>query len=98
VNGLLIGAFGRLLLPGRDPIGLPLTIAVGVVASILGALVTYGLVDEDAAWVALPISIGFAIGLVWLLRRLRSGRDERIALDPSVAPRRAPGEGDPFED
>ena len=94
VNGLIVGGLGRLLLPGRDPIGLPLTIVVGVVASILGALVTYGLIDEDASWVGLPISIAFAIGLVWLLRRLRSGREERIALEPSVAPRGP----DPFED
>jgi uncharacterized membrane protein YeaQ/YmgE (transglycosylase-associated protein family) len=93
----VVGALGRLLLPGRDPIGLPLTIAVGVVASILGALVTYALVDEDASWVALPISVGFAVGIVWLLRRLRSGREERIALDPSIAPR-APDRDDPFSD
>ena len=81
VNGLIVGALGRLLLPGRDPIGLPMTIVVGVAASILGGLVTYALLDEDAAWVGLPISIAFAIGLVWLMRRMRGGRDERVALD-----------------
>ena len=87
VNGLIIGALGRLLLPGRDPIGLPMTILVGIAASILGGLVTYALLDDDASWAALPISIAFAVGLVWLLRRMRGGEDERVALDPSVAPR-----------
>ena len=81
VNGLIVGALGRLLLPGRDPIGLPLTIGVGIVASILGGLLAYALVDEDDAWVGLPISIAIAIAIVWLIRRTRGGRDERVTLD-----------------
>jgi len=82
VNGLIVGALGRLLLPGRDPIGLPMTILVGVVASILGALVAYAAADDDSAWIGLPISIAFAVAIVWLLRRLGRRRDERVTLDP----------------
>jgi len=81
VNGLIVGALGRLLLPGRDPIGLGMTIVVGVVASLLGGLIAYAVADEDSAWIGLPISIAIAIGLVWLLRRMGRGRDERVALD-----------------
>ena len=36
VIGLIAGAIARLLLPGRDPIGLLGTIAVGVIGSFLG--------------------------------------------------------------
>ena len=82
VNGLIVGALGRLFLPGRDPIGLGMTIVVGIVASLLGGLVAYAVADEDSAWIGLPISIAFAIGLVWLLRRMGRGRDERVSVDP----------------
>ena len=82
VNGLIVGALGRLFLPGRDPIGLPMTIAVGVVASVLGGLIAYAVADEDSSWIGLPISIAIAVAIVWLLRRMGRGRDERVSLDP----------------
>jgi uncharacterized membrane protein YeaQ/YmgE (transglycosylase-associated protein family) len=34
--GLIVGAIARLLLPGRDPIGILGTLAVGVAGSLLG--------------------------------------------------------------
>ena len=33
VSGLIVGALGRLAIPGRDPMSIPMTIAVGVAAS-----------------------------------------------------------------
>ena len=36
IVGLVIGAFARLLLPGRDPIGILGTLAVGVAGALLG--------------------------------------------------------------
>ena len=36
IIGLVVGAIARLLLPGRDPIGLLGTIVLGVVGSFLG--------------------------------------------------------------
>jgi uncharacterized membrane protein YeaQ/YmgE (transglycosylase-associated protein family) len=81
VNGLIVGALGRLLLPGRDPIGIGMTIVVGVVASLIGGLIAYAVADDDAAWIGLPISIAIAIGIVWLLRRTGRGRDEQVSLD-----------------
>ena len=83
VNGLIIGAFGRLLLPGRDPISLPGTIGIGVVASLLGGFVTY-LLFEETEWVALALSVAFAVAIVWLVRAMRGGDDERVTL-PSGA-------------
>lgn len=81
VNGLIIGGLGRLLLPGRDPIGIPATIAVGIAAAALGGLVAYLVADEESAWIGLPLAIAFAVAIVWLLRRTRSGGDERVSLD-----------------
>ena len=36
VVGLVIGALGRLVVPGRQPIGCLLTVAIGIVGSIAG--------------------------------------------------------------
>jgi uncharacterized membrane protein YeaQ/YmgE (transglycosylase-associated protein family) len=38
--GLVIGALARLLVPGRQHIGVILTILIGVVAAVIGGLVT----------------------------------------------------------
>ncbi len=81
VNGLIIGGLGRLLLPGRDPIGIPATIAVGIAAAALGGLVAYLLADEESGWIGLPLAIAFAVAIVWLLRRTRGGGDERVRLN-----------------
>ena len=39
IGGLIIGALGRLVVPGRQPIGLLRTILAGVAGSFLGAVV-----------------------------------------------------------
>lgn len=44
VTGLVIGALGRLVLPGRQEIGLLATALVGVAASLLGGILA-GLFD-----------------------------------------------------
>lgn len=80
INGLLIGAVGRLVVPGPDPIGLPATIGVGIVGAFAGGLVAY-LLFPDAEWTALPLSVLFAAIVVYALRGLRGGRDERVSLD-----------------
>ncbi len=38
IVGAIIGALGRLVLPGRQPIGWVLTIVVGILAAILGSV------------------------------------------------------------
>ena len=38
--GLIIGALGRLVVPGRQPIGCLLTIAIGIVGSIAGRAIS----------------------------------------------------------
>jgi uncharacterized membrane protein YeaQ/YmgE (transglycosylase-associated protein family) len=39
IGGLIIGGLGRLLVPGRNPIGLIRTALIGVAGSFLGGLV-----------------------------------------------------------
>jgi len=74
VIGLIAGALARLLLPGRDPIGLFGTLAVGVGGAFLGWWIGKGVVG-GAGVVAHPIIWG-VIGavLVLLLYRAIAGR------------------------
>lgn len=52
--GLVIGALARLILPGRQPIGLLVTILVGIVAALVGTWVTNQMGIGDAHGYDLP--------------------------------------------
>ena len=47
IAGLVIGALGRLVLPGQQQIGLLATALVGIAASVLGGILAY---IFDAGW------------------------------------------------
>jgi uncharacterized membrane protein YeaQ/YmgE (transglycosylase-associated protein family) len=55
VVGAVIGALARLILPGRNPIGLLLTILVGIAGAILGGVVS------DALGAGTLVAIVFAV-------------------------------------
>ena len=83
-TGLVVGALGRLLLPGRDPMSIPATIGVGMLATFITGLVLWALVGPGAG--SLLISVLVAVGIVYLIRRSR--RDRHAA--------RRPAAGSPF--
>jgi uncharacterized membrane protein YeaQ/YmgE (transglycosylase-associated protein family) len=63
VIGLLIGAAGRLVVPGKQRIPIWLTLVIGVVAAILGTLVAgaFGVADTGGVdWIELVLQVGFA--------------------------------------
>lgn len=66
IAGLIVGALGRLLHPGHDPIGLLMTLAVGVVAMIIAAAISSG-------WLAFVIGVIIAALLVALISRFSGG-------------------------
>jgi uncharacterized membrane protein YeaQ/YmgE (transglycosylase-associated protein family) len=68
IVGAVVGALGRLLHPGRDPMGWLLTIAIGIVSLLIAGLISDG-------WLALIIGIIVAVILVALVGRLYGGRD-----------------------
>lgn len=77
VVGLIIGALGRLVVPGRQNIPIWLTIVVGVGAAILGTLVAgvLGVADTQGVdWIELILQIGLAAGGVSLAARLHGRR------------------------
>jgi uncharacterized membrane protein YeaQ/YmgE (transglycosylase-associated protein family) len=73
VIGLVIGALGRLVVPGRQNIAWWLTLAIGIVAALLGTLVAslFGVADTAGLdWAELVLQVGFAAVGVALAARL----------------------------
>ena len=71
VQGLVIGAFARLALPGRDPLSLLQTMGIGLAGSFLGGLVMYGLLGQaESSFLA---ALVFSVGIVYVIRRRRGG-------------------------
>lgn len=63
VIGLIIGALGRLVVPGKQNIPLWLTLVIGVVAALLGTLLArvFGLADTSGFdWIELLFQVVFA--------------------------------------
>jgi uncharacterized membrane protein YeaQ/YmgE (transglycosylase-associated protein family) len=79
LGGLFVGALARLALPGRDPMSIPATIAVGLAGSFLAGLVTALIWGRNVGGITL--SILFATGIVYAIRRSRGGTLTRPAPD-----------------
>lgn len=63
VIGLIIGALGRLVVPGKQKIPIWLTLLIGVVAALLGTLVAgiLGVANTRGVdWIELFLQVGFA--------------------------------------
>ena len=74
IIGLVIGALGRLVVPGKQDIPIWLTLVIGVVAAILGTLLAGALDVADTPgidWIELLLQVGFAAVGVALVAGLR---------------------------
>lgn len=63
IVGLIIGALGRLVLPGRQDIPIWLTIVVGIVAALVGTFIARALDVSDTSgfdWIELAIQVVLA--------------------------------------
>ena len=75
IVGLIAGALARLIMPGRDPMGIIATILLGIVGSILGGLVSWaiwGTRGEGFQPAGLLLSIIGAIVVLWIYRMTRA--------------------------
>jgi len=68
--GLIVGALARLALPGKDPMSVWQTIAIGIGGSLLAGIVSAALFNRSAGFL---LSVIFASGIVYLIRRSRGG-------------------------
>ncbi len=66
VEGLIVGALARLVLPGPDPISIPGTIALGLGGSFLGGVIAWAFIGHPAG---LVFSLIGATALLYARRR-----------------------------
>ncbi|CAM5602830.1 GlsB/YeaQ/YmgE family stress response membrane protein OS=Streptomyces alboniger OX=132473 GN=CP975_13630 PE=3 SV=1 [Streptomyces alboniger] len=77
VIGIVIGILGRLVLPGRQRIGMLWTILVGIIAALIGTAIAGALDVADTKgidWIELAIQIGLAAVGVAGVERLKGRR------------------------
>ena len=68
VVGLIVGALARLVMPGKQNIGMIMTIVLGAIGSFLGGWVSYklGYSNQNGGFKIIPFLVGviFAIVLI----------------------------------
>jgi uncharacterized membrane protein YeaQ/YmgE (transglycosylase-associated protein family) len=77
IIGLIIGALGRLVVPGKQDMPIWLTLLVGVVAAILGTFLAAALGVDDTGgidWIELALQVGLAAVGVALVAGTRGRR------------------------
>ena len=75
IIGAVIGALGRLVVPGKQDIPIWLTIVIGVVAALVGTLIVGSFRDtEGVDWVELLVQVALAAGAVALVAGTRGRR------------------------
>jgi len=77
IVGLIIGALGRLVVPGRQNIPIWLTLLIGVVAALVGTYIAglIGVADTRGIdWIELLLQIGLAAVGVAIVAGARAGR------------------------
>jgi uncharacterized membrane protein YeaQ/YmgE (transglycosylase-associated protein family) len=73
--GLIIGALGRLVLPGKQKISIWLTLLIGIVAAFIGTFIAALIgVDKTSGvdWIELILQIALAAGGVALVAGARN--------------------------
>jgi uncharacterized membrane protein YeaQ/YmgE (transglycosylase-associated protein family) len=63
IIGLIIGALGRLVVPGKQNLPIWLTLVIGIIAAFIGTFVAGALDVADTPgidWIELLLQVGFA--------------------------------------
>ncbi|MBW3537787.1 MAG: GlsB/YeaQ/YmgE family stress response membrane protein [Actinobacteria bacterium] len=74
VVGLIVGAVARLIIPGRQPIGIILTLLSGIVGALLGRWIATEIFNADVNRYPFLWAIGGAVLVVLVVSKLLSGR------------------------
>ena len=73
IFGLIVGAFARLALPGKDPLSLLQTMALGLAGSFIGGIVVYIVTGGRYYGAGWFVSLVFATLILYFIRRRRGG-------------------------
>jgi uncharacterized membrane protein YeaQ/YmgE (transglycosylase-associated protein family) len=75
VIGAVIGALGRLVLPGKQDIGIILTIVVGIVAALIGTFIVGSLQNTKGLdWVEILVQVVLAAIGIAIVAGIKGGR------------------------
>ncbi|MEW5813113.1 MAG: GlsB/YeaQ/YmgE family stress response membrane protein [Actinomycetota bacterium] len=67
VVGLIVGVLARLVMPGKQNIGVIMTIVLGALGSFLGSWVTYNLAgysNSNGGFAIIPFLVGVIVAIV----------------------------------
>ncbi|MFN8032532.1 MAG: GlsB/YeaQ/YmgE family stress response membrane protein [Mycobacterium sp.] len=81
IVGAVIGALARLVMPGRQPVGVIVTILLGIVGSFLGSWVTtqFGYHNANGGFAILPFVVGIVVAAILIAIYLAiTGRRDRV--------------------
>jgi uncharacterized membrane protein YeaQ/YmgE (transglycosylase-associated protein family) len=76
VGGLVIGAAGRLAIPGPNPMSIPMTVLVGIGGAFLGGIVAR-LINASSLGLLFTLEVLGAALIVYLMQRRRAGPNLR---------------------
>jgi uncharacterized membrane protein YeaQ/YmgE (transglycosylase-associated protein family) len=89
VWGLFVGAIARLIVPGRQGIGIVWTILLGVAGSVVGGIIATKLLDigdannfDFGSFVIAVLASALLLGVAERLHRALPDRTRRDPLDP----------------
>ena len=80
IIGLIAGALARLIMPGKDPMGILGTIVLGIIGSIIGGFVSTLIWRSETGFHpgGLLLSLLGAIFALWIWRMIQSRRSTTI--------------------
>lgn len=66
VVGAIVGALARLIMPGKQAIGVIMTIVLGILGSLIGSWVTYqvGYSNSNGGWAVIPFLVGVVVAVI----------------------------------
>lgn len=66
VVGLIVGALARLIMPGKQNIGVIMTVLLGAIGSFLGTWLTYklGYSNQNGGFEVIPFLVGIIVAIV----------------------------------
>jgi uncharacterized membrane protein YeaQ/YmgE (transglycosylase-associated protein family) len=69
ITGLIVGALGRLAVPGPNPMSIGMTILVGIGGSLVAGLISRAIFGKDSTGAPIIIAVLVTAAIVYLMQR-----------------------------